>query len=81
MVARTTSSVSHRTWSYADVVLKEFVDLKVIRNKKKFQHQAGVEVKILKHLRDNDKNDDNNIKKAVRNAPVETLSAFDITIG
>jgi dual specificity tyrosine-phosphorylation-regulated kinase 2/3/4 len=40
---------------------KEFVALKIIRNKKKFQHQAGVEVKILKHLRDRDPNDDNNI--------------------
>lgn len=42
---------------------KEMVALKIIRNKKKFQHQAGVEVKILKHLRDRDSNDDNNIIK------------------
>lgn len=42
---------------------KEYVALKIIRNKKKFQHQAGVEVKILKHLKENDKNDDNNIIK------------------
>lgn len=42
---------------------KEFVAIKIIRNKKKFQHQAGVEVKILKHLRDHDENDDNNIIK------------------
>lgn len=35
--------------------------MKIIRNKKKFQHQAGVEVKILKHLRDNDANDEHNI--------------------
>jgi len=40
---------------------KEFVALKIIRNKKKFQHQAGVEVKILKHLREKDPTDDNNI--------------------
>jgi dual specificity tyrosine-phosphorylation-regulated kinase 2/3/4 len=31
----------HKTW----------VALKIIRNKKKFQHQAGVEVKILKYLK------------------------------
>lgn len=37
--------------------------MKIIRNKKKFQHQAGVEVKILKHLREKDNNDDNNIIK------------------
>lgn len=42
---------------------KECIALKIIRNKKKFQHQAGVEVKILKHLRDRDQNDDNNIIK------------------
>lgn len=31
---------------------KQYVALKIIRSKKKFQHQAGVEVKILKHLKD-----------------------------
>lgn len=36
---------------------QEFVAVKVIRSKKQFQHQAGVEVKILKHLRDNDPDD------------------------
>jgi len=35
--------------------------VKVIRNKKRFQHQAGVELRILKHLNDNDPNDENNI--------------------
>ncbi len=35
--------------------------MKVIRNKKRFQHQAGVELRILKHLNDNDPNDENNI--------------------
>lgn len=29
----------------------DIVALKIIRNKKKFQHQAGVELKILQHLR------------------------------
>lgn len=42
---------------------KEFIALKIIRNKKKFQYQAGVEVKILKHLRERDQGDDNNIIK------------------
>ena len=40
---------------------KNFVALKIIRNKKKFQYQASVEVKILRHLRENDQNDENNI--------------------
>ena len=35
--------------------------LKVIRNKKKFQHQATVEVKVLQHLRDADPEDTTNI--------------------
>ena len=38
-----------------------YVALKIIRNKKRFHHQATVEVKILKHLKDNDVNDNNNI--------------------
>jgi|TARA_B110001450_G_scaffold166812_1_gene155482 dual specificity tyrosine-phosphorylation-regulated kinase 2/3/4 len=40
---------------------KEIVALKIIRNKKKFQHQAGVELKILLHLKENDPDDTNNI--------------------
>ena len=40
---------------------KELVALKVIRNKKKFQHQATVEVKVLQHLRDADPEDTTNI--------------------
>ena len=40
---------------------KNFIALKIIRNKKKFQYQASVEVKILRHLRENDPNDENNI--------------------
>lgn len=31
----------------------EYVALKIIRNKKRFHHQALIEVKILEHLRDN----------------------------
>ncbi len=38
-----------------------YVALKIIRNKKRFHHQAAVEVKILAHLRDNDPNDHYNI--------------------
>jgi len=33
---------------------KEMCALKVVRNRKRFHQQAMVEVKILKHLRDND---------------------------
>lgn len=40
---------------------KNFIALKIIRSKKKFQYQATVEVKILRHLRENDPNDENNI--------------------
>lgn len=39
----------------------EIVAIKIIRNKKKFQHQAGVELKILLHLKQNDPEDTNNI--------------------
>lgn len=35
--------------------------LKIIRNKKKFQHQAGVELRVLKLLNTNDKYDEHNI--------------------
>ncbi|KAF0983232.1 hypothetical protein FDP41_010297 [Naegleria fowleri] len=38
-----------------DVKENKFVALKVIRNRKRFHAQALVEVKILKHLKDNDK--------------------------
>lgn len=44
-----------------DHMTQEIVAIKIIRNKKKFQHQAGVELKILIHLRDNDPDDTNNI--------------------
>ena len=40
---------------------KTYIALKIIRNKKKFQYQASVEVKILRHLRENDPSDENNI--------------------
>ncbi len=35
--------------------------VKIIRNKLKFKHQAGVELNILMHLRDNDPEDAKNI--------------------
>jgi len=44
-----------------DHMTREFVALKLIRNKKRFHHQATVECRILKHLVDNDQIDDNNI--------------------
>lgn len=37
------------------------VAIKVIRNKKRFQHQAGVELRLLRFLKSKDKNDENNI--------------------
>jgi len=37
-----------------DVKKQEYVALKLIRNKKRFHHQALVEVKLLNHLKDND---------------------------
>lgn len=40
---------------------KEHVAIKIIKNSKKFEYQAQVEVKILAHLRDHDPYDKNNI--------------------
>ena len=37
------------------------IALKIIKNSKKFEYQAQVEVKILAHLRDHDPEDKNNI--------------------
>jgi dual specificity tyrosine-phosphorylation-regulated kinase 2/3/4 len=37
------------------------VAIKIIRNQKKFQYQAGMELRILKFLNDNDKLDQHNI--------------------
>lgn len=42
---------------------KEFIALKVIRNKKRFHKQAIVEVKILDHLKINDPDDNKNVIK------------------
>ena len=39
----------------------ELMAIKIIRNKKRFHHQALVEVQILCHLRDHDVNDATNI--------------------
>ena len=46
-----------------DHKLKEFVALKVIRNKKRFHKQAIVEVKILDHLKSHDPEDNKNVIK------------------
>lgn len=35
--------------------------IKIIRNKKKFQYQAGIELQILKFLNGHDRYDQNNI--------------------
>ncbi|TNV86897.1 hypothetical protein FGO68_gene15768 [Halteria grandinella] len=40
---------------------KEYVAIKVIKNKKKYYYQAGVELKILQFLRENDQDDTMNI--------------------
>ena len=40
---------------------KEFVALKIIRNKKRFHHQATVEVRILQTLVENDPDDSHNV--------------------
>ena len=40
---------------------QRLVALKIIRSKKRFYHQATVEVKILKYLRDNDEEDKSNM--------------------
>lgn len=44
---------------------QQMVAIKVIRNKKRFQYQAGVELRILKYLKDRDKDDDNNIIRII----------------
>eukprot|EP01029_Cantina_marsupialis_P006502 TRINITY_DN1714_c0_g1_i1.p1 TRINITY_DN1714_c0_g1~~TRINITY_DN1714_c0_g1_i1.p1 ORF type:complete len:508 (-),score=120.37 TRINITY_DN1714_c0_g1_i1:440-1963(-) len=43
----------------------EIVAVKIIRNRKRFHHQALVEVKILEHIRDNDPEDQTNIYKII----------------
>lgn len=47
-----------KCWDHKE---KEFVALKIIRNKKNLQYQANVEVKILNHLKDNDPDDTHNV--------------------
>eukprot|EP00741_Cyanophora_paradoxa_P025736 tig00000391_g24835.t1 len=47
-----------KAWDYK---MNQLVALKIIRNKKRFHHQALVEVKILEHLRDHDVEDGCNI--------------------
>lgn len=44
-----------------DHKLKEEVALKIIKNKKKYYYQAGVELKILQYLKENDMDDTMNI--------------------
>eukprot|EP00347_Sterkiella_histriomuscorum_P009533 403340844 len=44
-----------------DYKTNQFVALKIIRNKKRFHHQAGVELKILNYLKEHDPDDVNNI--------------------
>ena len=44
-----------------DHKMKKNVALKIIRSKKRFYHQAMVEVKVLKYIKDNDPDDTSNI--------------------
>jgi dual specificity tyrosine-phosphorylation-regulated kinase 2/3/4 len=44
-----------------DYKTNEHMALKVIRNKKRFHYQAGIELKILRYLKENDPDDINNI--------------------
>lgn len=44
-----------------DYKTNQFVAVKIIRNKKRFHHQAGVELKILQYLKENDPDDVHNI--------------------
>lgn len=44
-----------------DHKMKEEIALKVIKNKKKYYYQAGVELKILQYLKENDPDDTMNI--------------------
>ncbi len=44
-----------------DYKTNEVVAVKIIRNKKRFHHQAGVELKILSYLKENDPEDVSNI--------------------
>lgn len=41
------------------------IAIKLIRNKKRFHHQAVIEVKILEHINENDRNDDKFIVRMV----------------
>jgi dual specificity tyrosine-phosphorylation-regulated kinase 2/3/4 len=47
--------------SCLDHKTKETVAVKLIRNKKKFQYQAGIELRILQYLNYHDPDDQNNI--------------------
>ena len=40
---------------------QEYIALKIMKNKRKFHHQAGVEVKVLQHLKERDDDDTANI--------------------
>ena len=42
------------------------IALKIIRNKKRFQHQAAVEVRILEVLKQNDASNNYNIVQMIR---------------
>jgi len=46
-----------------DHKVKEHIALKIIRSKKRFYHQATVEVKILKYIKDNDTKNRSNVVK------------------
>lgn len=49
---------AYKCWDHKE---KEYVAVKIIRNKKKLQYQANVEVNILKYIKENDPDDTHNI--------------------
>ena len=54
-----------QAFKWKDHKTGDLVAIKVIKNDPTFQYQAGIEVKILTHLRDNDPNDKNNIIRLI----------------
>ena len=46
---------------------KEFVCVKIIKNKKKFIKQSKIEIHLLEYIKKYDKNDENNIVKILDN--------------
>ena len=52
-----------RVLTVLDHKTNKTIALKIIRNKKKFEYQAGIEIKVLKDIKNNDLHDKSNIIK------------------